>query len=170
LSHNPLSECSTHRGEPITAAQECAPVGQNYTNTTDATRLTKTEDAATSSATVTLTVGAVEVRNYGQPGTAEEVLIYAHPNVRLDLTAHSRCGRDKYLIADQNRSVSLPLSHYRKTSGQEKTCDQSGQKQGKCGAECCGLRHKPNHWRADEKSAQCAKCHHRNMSRFPGIA
>ena len=52
-----------------------------YVYGADGARLKKIEtDDATGQSTVTLTMGPVEIRNYGQ-GNAEEILLYPQPNI-----------------------------------------------------------------------------------------
>ena len=72
----------------------------SYVYGADGTRLKKTENAGTTNATVTVTFGDVEVRNFGQ-GRSEKIITYPHPHVRLVN------GVASYLHRDQLASVRL---------------------------------------------------------------
>ena len=56
-----------------------------YVYGADGTRLKKVESDPVAGSSVTLYLGAAEIRKYGQ-GAAEEILLYPQPNIRITRT------------------------------------------------------------------------------------
>ena len=76
----------TYDGENRSVTVAFAGKTTTYVYGADGARLKKVEtDPATGQSEVTLYLGPVEIRNYGQ-GAAEEILLYPQPNIRITKT------------------------------------------------------------------------------------